>query len=628
MNKSEIEFLLEEARRGGCCEIAVNIRISSVSLVGESVWSFIADVKERARSIDPTRLRINWTERKISPRIVSELQTIFLYYTKVPTWFGSKKNHKAQTIVPRAKVTLRLLEKLLAVNDLFALDISLGDITEADIEAALTSYAGNRHELKPILNLVFSAAAGQIIGQDMKFDAKTNLLMKGLLSKPRQELVSAEAEKKGKEVRWLTDQQFAEASYSSLARVKDFLRRMGLPILNEDEYEYAPSNAIANHDMKYLFSEYVAYRVACVAGRRKTHVDRRLMRKGTSIGEIADYLNEVNMASQCVVGLYIGGRFSELASLMIGCRGKVDGYNVVTGKVFKTKSAADLSDEMWVAIDAVMDAVEALEALAPIKASSYLFSQNNLMTGTDMENGVDGKQGYSYSGFHVAMKKYFCKIDVNGTFNDWVFNSHQYKHSLTRQMIKAKLGMPYISYQLKHVYDQALNLPAEATMAYGNSAALFQSGMAGFFLSEFKKDKVEKIFSPDSVISGGGAHDFNQRRQDYFEGMIGAGYTKVEIMDELGRLTDATFANTALGYCSGRKSDPGGAKDIPCIGQLRCNPNQCRNAVITNEHIPGWKAVRDHNTEMLNDPRFFYGKEQFAMAVAEANGVIASLKVK
>lgn len=626
MKNAEIQFLLDEAKKGGCCELVASIRVSSVSLVGDPVWSFVGDVKERARSIDAARLRINWGERKVSAKIIVELQAIFLYYMKVPSWFGGKKNLKAQTVTPKARAILRVLEKLLAVNDIFSLDISLADITEADVESALNTYDGNRHELKTILNFVFSAGAGQIIGQAMKFDAKTNLRIKGLLSKPRQEDAPAEAVK-GKEVRWLTDEQFAVASYSSLARVKDFLCRMGLPLLNEDVYEYEPGNAISNHDLKYLFAEYVEYRAAYAGGRRNSYIEKKLIRKGTSIGEIAEYLKEVNMASQCVIGLYTGGRFSELASLMIGCRNIVDGYNVVTGKVFKTKSAADLSDETWVAIDAVMDAVEALEALAPIKGSNYLFSQNNLMTGADMENGVDGKKSYSYSGFHVAMKKYFTKIDHNGTFNGWVFNSHQYKHSLTRQMIKAKLGMPYISYQLKHVYDQALNLPPEATMAYGNSAALLQSQMAGFFLSEFKKEKVEKIFSPDSVISGGGASDFAQRRQDYFEGMMGAGFTKPEIMDELGRLTDAVFANTALGYCTGRKSDPGGSKDIPCIGQLRCNPNQCKNAVITEEHIPGWVAVRDHNMEMLNDPRFFYGKEQFEMAVAEANGVIASLTV-
>jgi len=628
MNNAEIEFLLDEARKGDCCKLAASIGISSVSLVGDTVWSFVEDVKERARSIDPTRLRINWKERKVSPRIVRELQAIFLYYAKIPAWFGSKKNLKAQTVVPRVKVALRLLESLLIVNDVFALDISLADITEADIEAALNSYAGSRRELKLTLNLVFSAAAGQIIGQEMKFDAKTNLRIKGVLSTPRAEVLPPET-MKGGEARWLTDEQFATASYSSLARVQDFLRRMGLPLLNNDFYKYSPSGAIANHDMKYLFAQYLKCRVSYASGRKKNgHIDRRLRCMGTSISEIAQYLQEINMASQCVVGLYTGGRFSELASLMIGSRGKVDGYNVVSGKVFKTKSSADLSDETWVAIDAVLDAVQALEALAPIKASRYLFSQNNLLTGTDMDGGVEGKKGYSHSGFHVAMKKYFAKIDQDGIFDGWVFNSHQYKHSLTRQMIKAKLGMPYISYQLKHVYDQALNLPPEATMAYGNSASLLQSQMAGFFLSEFKRDKVEKIFSPDSVISGGGAHDFNQRRQDYFEGMMGAGYTKPEIMDELGRLTDAVFANTALGYCTGRKSDPGSAKDIPCIGQLRCNPNQCKNAVIADEHIPGWKAVRDHNMEMLNDPRFFYGKEQFEMAVAEANGVIASLEVK
>ena len=627
MKKAEIQFLLDEAKKGGCCEVAANVMVSSVSLVKDPVWSFVADVKERARSIDATRLRINWSERKVSDRMVVELQTIFLYYLKVPSWFGGKKNLKAQSVVPRARTMLRLLEKLLAVDDVYYLDISLADITEADLESAINSYDGNRSELKSILNLVFSAGAGQIIGQTMSFDAKTNLRIKGVLSKPRVEVLPGEAVK-GKETRWLTDEQFAEASYSSLARVQDFLRRMGLPLLNADVYEYEPGGAISNHDMRFLFEEYVGYRAAYAEGCRDSYAEKKLKRKGTSIAEISEYLKEVNMASQCVIGLYTGGRFSELASLMIGCRGIVDGYNVVTGKVFKTKSAADLSDETWVAIDAVVDAVEALEALAPIKASGYLFSQNNLMTGADMENGADGKKGYSYSGFHVAMKKYFSKIDQSGVFTGWMFNSHQYKHSLTRQMIKAKLGMPYISYQLKHVYDQALNLPSEATMAYGNSASLLQSQMAGFFLSEFKRDKVEKIFSPDSVISGGGAHDFNQRRQDYFEGMMGAGYTKPEIMDELGRLTDAVFANTALGYCTGRKSDPGGAKDIPCIGQLRCNPNQCKNAVIADEHIPGWKAVRDHNMEMLNDPRFFYGKEQFEMAVAEANEVIASLEVK
>ncbi|WP_286920325.1 MULTISPECIES: hypothetical protein [Pseudomonas] len=626
MKEAEVQFLLDEAKKGACCELVANIRVSSVSLVGDLVWDFVADTKERARSIDATRLRINWGERQISPRIVAELQAIFLYYLKIPSWFRGKRNLKAQTVVPRAKVILRLLEKFLVANDILSLDVSLADITEADVESALIGYGGNRSELKPVLNLVFSAAAGQIIGGVMKFDAKTNLRIKEILSKPKQDVVPEDTGD-GREVRWLTDEQFAEASYSSLARVKDFLLRMGLPLLNEDVYEYAPSDAIANHDMKYLFGQYVEYRAAYAGVGRKSYIEKRLRRHGTSIGEIAGYLQEVNMASQCVVGLYTGGRFSELTSLRMGCRSKADGYNVVTGKVFKTKSAADLSDESWVAIDAVIDAVEALEALAPIKGSSYLFSQNNLMTGADMDNGAEGKKGYSYSGFHVAMKKYFTKIDRGETFAGWVFNSHQFKHSLTRQMIKANLGMPYISYQLKHVYDQALSLPSEATMVYGNSAALLQSQMAGFFLSEFKKQKVEKIFSPKSVVSGGGAREFAQRRQDYFEGMMGAGFTKPEIMGELGRLTDAVFANTALGYCSGRKDDPGGSEGAPCIGQLRCNPNQCKNAVITDEHIPGWKAVRDHNMEMLNDPRFFYGKEQFEAAVAEANGVIASLTV-
>jgi hypothetical protein len=472
--------------------------------------------------------------------------------------------------------------------------------------------------------LVFSAGAGQLIGQQMKFDAKTNLRIKGVLSSKQKGSKSSKEEG----TRWFTDEQFSEASYSSLARVKDFLQRMRLPVLNPDVYDFTPGYAIENCDIRSVFSQYVEYRISYVNGVRGRHIEAKMKSEGNSVKDVSDYLKEVNMAAQCVIGLYTGGRFSELTSLKLGCRDRKDGFNVVSGRVFKTKSAYDFSDETWVAIDAVLDAVEALEALAPIKASNYLFSPTNLIAGTASDDEQGCNMAYSYSGFHKSMIKYFGKINCNGLFDDWVFNSHQFKHSLTRQMIKAHLGMPFISFQLKHMYDQVSSLPAEVTIAYGNSAALLQSQMAGFFLSEFKRQKVEKIFSPSSTISGGGARDFSERRQDYFEGMMGAGYTDSEIIDQLGRLTDAVFANVGLGYCTGRKADPGGDKNLPCIGQLRCNPNQCKNAVIAEEHVPGWKAVRDDNFRMLNDPRFFYGKEQFQLAIAEADEVIASFKVK
>lgn len=623
MKEVEIGWLLEQAAEGGCCQVAGAIKVSSLSETRDSVWDFVEDTLERARSIDNTRLRINWGERNVSPKIVSELQTIFLYHAKVPTWFGGKKNSKAQSFVPRAKLLLRLLEKLLAAGDLYSLDISLGDITEADIEACLVDFKGSRQALKPALNLVFSAAAGQLIGQEMKFDAKTNLRLKGIVSVKKNSESSRE-----NATRWLTDEQFAEASYASLARVKDFLQRMRLPLLNPALYDYTPEVAIVNSDMPSVFEQYVEYRVSYANGTRARSIEARMKSEGATVKKVSEYLKEVNMAAQCVVGLYIGGRFSELTSLKYGCRGRKDGCDIIKGRVFKTKSVHDLGDDTWVAIDVVIDAIVALEALSPIKASNYLFSQINLITGSASNDGSDGNKAYSYSGFHVAMKKYFTKINIKGIFDTWVFNSHQFKHSLTRQMIKAHLGMPYISFQLKHMYDQVRALPAEATMAYGNSAALLQSQMAGFFVSEFKRGKVEQIFSPSSPISGGGAQVFSERRQDYFEGMMAAGYTDSEIIDELGRLTDAVFVNVGLGYCTGRKSDPGGAKDVPCIGQLRCNPKQCKNAVIAEEHVPAWKAVKKDNLQKLNDPRFFYGKEQLQLAIAEADGVISYFEAR
>jgi hypothetical protein len=620
MSQSDIDWIIELVKKGSCCRLAGVISVSQLSRAKDPIWDFSKDAIQRARSIDPTRVRIDWGQWGLSPRIVQELQTIFLFYAKVPAWYGGKKNLKPQSIVPRAKEACRILAKVLSDADIYDLDISLADVTLIDLEKSLSDYTGNKATLGATLNVVFSAASGRLIGRDMNVDAKTDMRLKKALASSPNDSPLEEA------TRWLSDAQFAEASYSSLARVKDFLTRMNLPTLNETNYEYEPPKGLRGvQDFRNLFGIYVDYKNSGSNGVRDRDSERSLRDMGISIAELTSYLKDVNMASQCVIGLYTGGRFSELASLECGCRSKKDGFDVVVGHVFKTKSSHDISDDTWVAIDVVLDAVESLEALSAIKGSSYLFSPNNLISGAERDDGVEGRKAYSYAGFHVAMKQYFAGLSKS-LFEDWTFNSHQFKHSLTRQMIKAHLGMPYISFQLKHMYDQVRNIPSEVTIAYGNSVSLLQSKMAGYFLSEFKREKVVQIFSPDSELSGGGAKEFTARKKIYFEGMTSAGYSDEEIIEGLGRLTDAVFVNVGLGYCTGRKSDPEGAKDLPCIGQLRCNPNKCKNAAITSEHVPAWEASRADNVRMLNDPRFSYGKEQYLLAIAEADEVISKFK--
>lgn len=623
MKENELDWLFDLVKKGSCSRLAGFVKISALSQAKDAVWDFTQDVLDRARSIDETRLNVDWGNWKISPKIVEELQTIFLFYTKVPVWFGGSRNVKPQTVVPKVRAACGFLEQLLKDENLYDFDISLADIVIEDCEKCLAQYPGAQRTLKASLKLIFSAAAGKLIGRDMQIDAKTNLRLKAAFSGAG----GVESSKKTT-YRWLSDQQFSEASYSSLARVQDFLKRMNLPVLDNSVYDYSPPKNITKFDFRYIFELYTQFRVSYVNGVRDRGIEDKLESMGTKVKVIADYLKEVNMASQCVIGLYVGGRFSELASLKCGCREIKDGIPVVSGRVYKTKSAHDISDDTWVAIDVILDAVEALEALSPIKGSEYLFSPNNLIMGAPSNDDSKRFKGYSYSGFHVAMKRYFKIVNRDGLFDEWIFNSHQFKHSLTRQMVKAHLGMPYISFQLKHMYDEVQRLPSEVTMAYGNSASLLQSQMAGFFISEFKREKVVQIFSPHSPISGGGAAVFSERRDVYFEGMMSAGYSNEEIIDELGRLTNAVFVNVGLGYCTGRKTDPGGAKDVPCIGQLRCNPNKCKNAVITEEHIPAWQAVKADNVRMMEDPRFFYGKEQFETAIAEAEKVITNFRKK
>lgn len=144
-------------------------------------------------------------------------------------------------MVPKVKVVCGFLEILLESENLYDLNISLADIAIGDCEKYIAQYSRDRTSLGVSLKLIFSAAAGKLIGRDMQIDAKTNLRLKTALSQ------SGEVESsKQKTTRWLSDQQFSEASYSSLARVQDFLKRMKLPILNDSVYEYSPPRILRN----------------------------------------------------------------------------------------------------------------------------------------------------------------------------------------------------------------------------------------------------------------------------------------------------------------------------------------------------------------------------------------------
>ncbi|HEY3525775.1 MAG TPA: hypothetical protein VGK47_06240, partial [Nitrososphaeraceae archaeon] len=228
-------------------------------------------------------------------------------------------------------------------------------------------------------------------------------------------------------------------------------------------------------------------------------------------------------------------------------------------------------------------------------------------------------------GFARHLNLFLKSIDFKGEFKNWRLNAHQFKHSLTRQMIKIKLGLPYISFHLKHLHGRVSSLPNDVTLAYGNAAKLMHTEMAGFQLDEIRRDITRKIYDPESIVQGGAAKEFDDRRKAYFQGMTNAGMSKEQIIDNISRMSFPIFVNVGLGYCTGRKDNPKTGENPPCIGSLRCNPNCCSNAIVTKEHIPAWKKVYFENRKMMNDSRFTYAKAELGAAMHEARQVLEHL---
>lgn len=610
------------------------LMVSKKSCVYDLIWDFTEDLVHRPRSIPNGKLLINWEKWPFSQSFRWELQHIFALYRIAPRTLSKKgKEIKPQTLVAYIERSLNFLCD--ALQSLSSADLfdSLEQVKITDLQEAVKVHPGSSPDIKRGLGIVFHPYAAKVL--DRHFSV-TQADIKGLPIKPRTRKTPENLSEGVEGPALFSDDLFALLSDQAAARVQDFLRRIGINAEDDSTYMYeAPEGVSEVTDFGEVFYVYEQMR----RGARgllnddlgfKSNI-RHHLRKRVRPARLKQYLTEVNLAAQCLIGLYVGPRFSELASFEVGCLTERDGISCIVGRNFKSKRDKNLIDDAWVAVPVVRDAVRVLERLACIKNNRFLFSSLATAGGRSYDSRPVKNSGLSYTnnGFRHAMSRFIEIADTQGLYNGWRFNSHQFKHSIARQLVKAKLGLPYISFHLKHLHNRISALPSEVTLGYGNAGKIYQSTMAGYQIQEMKRDLARKMYDPDSPIQGGAAIEFDARRKSYFKGATDSGLSKDQVIDELAALGGSAFVNVGLGYCSGRKDDPVTGKKPPCIGSLRCNPGKCANAVITKEaHGAAWRRIAIENRNMGQDPRFAYGKEQFRAAAEEAEGVCRQLGVE
>jgi len=614
-----------------------DIKVSKKSHIYDLTWDFIEDLRHRPRSLIDSRLRVNWEKWPFSECLRRELQHIFGLYHKAPSTLSKNSRElKPNSLVSRIERSLDFL--CCALQTITSADLidSLDQVTLIDLQQAAKVHPSSDKSIKLGLKILFHPYAAKVLGKTFKVTQGdiNSLPIKRPISKKSPEQLIQDIEGPA----LLSDDLFALLSDEATARVHDFLRRLGVGTEDNSNYGYeAPSAIPPNPDfsgMLYIYEQmrrarrHLPYDDTLFNKQHPRHHVNKLM----STKLMRDYLTEVNQAAQCVIGLYAGPRFSELASLEVGCLTERDRVSCIIGRSFKGKRDSNIRDDAWVAIPAVRDAVRALEKLAHLKNNKFLISSLDTSGGksTNYESPRTSRgMAYSCGGFAEAMEQFIKIADKQGRYAGWKFNTHQFKHSITRQLIKAKLGLAYISFHLKHLHSRISTLPSEVTLNYGNAGKVFQSEMAGYQIQELKRDLARKMYDPDSPVHGGAAPEFDARRKSYFKGMTDSGNSKEQIIDELASLADSAFVNVGLGYCMGRKDDPNTGEKPPCIGNLRCNPNRCSNAIITKEaHGPAWQRIAFENRKMERDPRFAYGKAQFEAAAEEAEEVCRHIGIE
>lgn len=596
------------------------LQVSKRSSVGDLIWDFSDDIRHVPRTVNRTKLMVDWGKHALSAGLRQDAQRVFALYWKAPQIFAGRGQIKPNTLCSRIRHGLAFLEHVVGRLPSPDLIQGLDEFEDNDLRGSARTYSGKSiTDVRKSLKVLFAFQTSVILGRQLRV---TEQDIKNLDFPVRPSV------RRGVYHKWFSDQLFTLISSASTARVKDFLEKMEVETEDQSPEAFkAPSAIEIISDFRKTFSSYEQWRRKAkgipISDQSEGRLRKTIEESGGKLGGIRDYLFEINAAAQCIIALYTGARYSELASLECGCVVTRDGVPCVVGRVYKTKADNLVSDDAWVAIPVVLDAVKALELLATIKNKRFLFSSLE----TAKRSGLKGKDNsYSADGFCRSLERYLGIIDRENRYSGWRFRTNQFRHSLSRQMVMAKLGMPYISFQLKHLHMQVACLPNEVSLGYGNAAGLIQSEAAGVSIEEVRRGIAGELYDPDSIVHGGGAEAFSHKRRVYFEGMTDAGMSREEIVDSLAAMGSSLFANVGLGYCTGRKDNPATGERPPCIGSLRCNPVRCSNAIVTKQaHGPAWKKVYIENRRMAKDPRFSYAKSTLEAMALEARMVLERL---
>jgi integrase len=611
--------------------IPPELMVSSRSQFGHGTWHFHEEDLPRLLLYTERALTISWegNNSDAGSRLPAPVLTVlksfsFLYLNEpssVITRATTPSNHP-RTLCQTMHTFLAFLghvfesEFLPTDDDTF----SFADMTLSHLRRALGSWGGGNQErirrvLAGLVSMLMTKVCPGMTPPWSEFDVDT--------------LEFRQPDKRKLDDYVLPGPLFRLLSNGATDTVCGFLRLLGrtpyceeagrVPGFLEDKTQLGAS----------MFDDYVELRHTRTGETRAAHLkkvgkpcaatlDKRFRASyGIRIASWLDYLHQVQRAACAAVGLYTGGRHSDVTFFQVGCLQTKAGMWFLMGTHIKHQDIRKpMGEDPWPAIPILRDAVAVLEELARISLNPYLLSS--------LETAGD-KRPFSPNGLVGCLDDFLADVDVDGTWSQVRLTTQRFRNTLAHQLARADVALPFIARHLKHLNSSLNSLPPEVTLTYGGIAELkVERAMQAQGLRDAM---ARSLYDLNAPVAGGGAPEFIAKRKDFYIGRMEAGMTQEAICDELIAM-GLPLSSTGPGFCKGRRpiAQPDGTtRKPPCLGSLTCSPS-CHNALITRVHKAVWIKVERQNRSLAARPELSYAREDIDIKLQEAQKVLHDLE--
>jgi len=655
----------------------MNLPVSKLSRLGDQIWDFNGEPEILARDIQGAKSRIDFGKyTNLNSTILFELKIAFMCALTMPGALGvslTPTAYKPHSLLDTFKSLIPIFDQMCAGkrneqgDEFFELTYySLSEFSESDYreEAKVFDYAFRR-----TTNVGFKIIRSNFLAENLFEKSLPHVEMETL--DWRQNSVTNPKNRKKK--KWFENEIFEKCSRKATFAIVDFLTALREPVKDVHALErigvHGYDRAIQAGLTRRSFDIYVAIRMTS-RGYTGAEIEPHLYapdpaywsirRPGLLLDKVAicrltetqldddfyEYITHVSNSATYIIAQYTGMRPSELCGIMAdGCLTTNEfGHDLIISTVIKNREVyGKLFGDKWAAIPIVLDAVKTLQILNRFKQNRYLISNMNTVTKDQAETA----NSLSGSGLTHQLAVFLTQVLTLDELDTLDISPYTLRHSLANQMFRAAVGLPFISYQLKHFGNLASaigqNRVSATTIDYGGIGDSLATHDANQIRSGHNSLKhaaevefVKNVCDPDGNYYGDNAEAHRERLVKYFKGYLAEGYTSEEVFD---RMVEIGFAviSVGQGFCYGdavEEADP----QLPCIGSLRCNPNHCKNAVVTKANAPKWREVYVENSIALRkleahkgnsdssvDSGFARSIAQLKLAIEEAGAVLKGL---